>query len=116
VYHKKVIPPDVVIKKMRYQMKAKFDPFLLKLFNDIVGVYPAGTLVLLATDEIALVLTNNEKDMARPYVKIVGNRDGLLEEPIWCDLSSAENVERKIVRGIEPERFGINIKDFVLTD
>jgi len=116
VYHKKAIPPDVVISKMRYQMKAKFDPFLLKIFNEIVGVYPAGTMVLLATEEIGLVLTNNESNMARPYVKIVGNRDGLLAEPIWCDLSTAENVDRKILRGIDPARYGLDIKAFVLAD
>lgn len=116
VYIKKSISPDEVIKKMRYQMAVKFDPFLLKIFNDIIGVYPAGSLVLLTTEEIALVLTNNDDDRARPYIKIVGNRDGLLSEPIWVDLSQPDEKERKIVRMIEPERYGLDIKDFVLRD
>jgi len=116
VYIKKQIPPDEVIRKMRYQMNVKFDPFLLKIFNDVVGIYPAGSLVLLTTEEIALVLTNNENDLARPYVKIVGNRAGLLADPLWVDLSAADNLERRIVRYVDPARYGLDIKDFILTD
>ncbi len=116
VYLKKSLTPDVVFKKLRYQMSIKFDPFLLKLFNDIIGIYPAGSLVLLTTDEIALVLTNNDIDKSCPYVKIVGNREGLLKTPLWVDLTQPEHSERKIVRQVEPERYGLDIKDFVLKD
>jgi HD-GYP domain-containing protein (c-di-GMP phosphodiesterase class II) len=116
VYLKKAIPPDQVLKKMHYQMKVKFDPLLLKIFTDIIGIYPAGTLVLLTTDEIALVLTVNEKDKARPYVKIVGNREGLLETPEWVDLSLPEQAHRRIIRAIDPSRYGLDVRDFILTD
>lgn len=116
VYLKKGFSPDVVFKKLRYQMVIKFDPFLLKLFNDIIGIYPAGSLVLLSTDEIALVLTNNDVDQARPFVKIVGDRNGLMREPVWIDLSLPDQEERKIVRQIEPDRYGLDTKDFILKD
>ncbi|MFQ6007757.1 MAG: HD-GYP domain-containing protein, partial [Candidatus Zixiibacteriota bacterium] len=116
VYLKKAIPPDQVLKKMHYQMKVKFNPLLLKIFNDIIGIYPAGTLVLLTTDEIALVLTNNDKDKARPYVKIIGNKEGLLETPQWDDLSLPEHTHRRIVRMIDPSRYGLDIRDFILSD
>lgn len=116
VYLKKHFTPDTVLKKMRYQMSAKFDPFLLKLFNDIIGVYPAGSLVLLSTDELGLVLTNNETEPLRPFIKIVGDRAGLLGDPIWVDLSLPENADRQLLRQIEPERYGLDIKDFILED
>jgi HD-GYP domain-containing protein (c-di-GMP phosphodiesterase class II) len=116
IYLKKSIPPDEVVKKMRYQMKIKFDPFLLKLFNNIIGIYPAGSLVLLTTDEIALILTNNDIDRARPYVKIVGNRSGLLDKPIWVDLSQEGQEHRKLTRMLDPSRYGLDVKDFVLQD
>ena len=116
VYLKKSMTPDTVLKKMRYQMTAKFDPFLLKLFNDIIGVYPAGSLVLLSTDEIGLVLTNNETDPLRPYLKIVGDCDGLLADPLWIDLALPEHADRKLVRQIDPARYGLDIKDFILND
>jgi HD-GYP domain-containing protein (c-di-GMP phosphodiesterase class II) len=114
VYMKKQFTADVVLKKMRYQMQSKFDAFLLKIFNDIIGVYPAGSLVLLTTDEVALILTNNESEPLRPYIKIVGNREGLLDDPLWVDLSLPEHYKRKIVRMVEPERYGLSIRDFIL--
>ncbi len=116
IYLRNSLQPDQVLKKMSFQMKTKFDPFLLKLFNNIIGIYPAGTLVLLTTDELALVLTNNPDDLSRPYVKIVGNKQGLLETPLWVDLTLPENADRGIVRQIDPERYGLRTQDFVLED
>ncbi len=116
LYIKKAISPEDVIKKMQYQMSVKFDAFLLKIFNDIIGIYPTGSLVLLTTDEIALILANNDQDKAKPYIKVVGNRDGLLESPEWVDLSLEDNGNRKIIRKINPEHYNLNIKDFILED
>ena len=116
VYLKEPISPDEVLRKMHFQMKIKFDPFLLGLFNDIIGIYPAGTIVLLSTDELALVLTNNEQIKDRPFVKIVGNRSGLLEIPEWVDLSQEDQAHRRVVRRVEPERYGLDPKDFILRD
>lgn len=115
VYIKRKISPDNVLKKMRMHMKNKFDPFLLKLFHSVIGIYPAGTLVLLSTDEIALVLANND-EMDRPTVNLIGNIKGLLDEPIWVDLSKPENYHRTIIRLIEPENYGLNLRDFVIMD
>lgn len=116
LYVKKAIPPDEVLKKMHYQMKVKFDPFLLKVFTNIVGIYPAGTLVLLNTDELGLILTNNESNPAAPYIKIVGNKDGLLSEPIWADLTLPEHSDRKIIKMVDPARYGLSARDFILED
>lgn len=114
VYLKKSLETADVIKKMQYQMKVKFDEFLLKLFVNIIGVYPAGTMVLLSTDELAIILSNNETDKDKPYVKILGDHEKLFDQPLWADLSQPEHEERKIVRRVEPEKYGLDIKDFIL--
>ncbi|MDH4034096.1 MAG: HD domain-containing protein [candidate division Zixibacteria bacterium] len=116
IYIKKAIPADEVLRKMHFQMHAKFDAFLLKLFTDVVGIYPAGSLVLLSTDEVALILTNSETDRNRPYVKIIGNQQGPLSEPEWADLSLPEESARVVVRLIDPERYGLNTRDLILRD
>ena len=116
VYLKESIPPDKVLKKMQHQMKSKFDSFLLRIFTDVIGIYPSGSLVLLTTDEVALVLTNSDIDKSRPYVKIIGNADGILDTPEWVDLAAEFQSHRKIVRLIEPERYGMRIEDFILDD
>ncbi len=101
---------------MRFQMTIKFDPFLLKMFGDIIGIFPAGSLVLLNSEEIALVVTNSETDKSRPYVKIVANREGFLPEPEWADLSLPEQEHRKIIRQIDPEKYGLDLNLFILGD
>ncbi len=116
VYMKKSNPTDKVLAKMNNHMAVKFDPFLLKIFHDIIGVYPAGTFVLLSTEELALVLANNDTFKDRPYVKIVGNHDGLLDSSEWTDLSQPDQSHRRIVRMIDPEAHGLNVRDFVLDD
>ncbi|MFZ5980564.1 MAG: HD-GYP domain-containing protein [Candidatus Zixiibacteriota bacterium] len=116
VYMKRKFSPDEAFRKMRYQMQIKFDPFLLKIFNDIIGVYPAGTVVLLNTDEIAVVLTNNDTEKSRPFIKIVANRDGLLDKARWLDLAQPEYQDLRIIRTVDPERYGIDLKAFILQD
>jgi len=81
-----------------------------------MGIYPAGTLVLLSTDELGVVLTNNELHRDRPFVKIVGDRNGLQKEAIWADLTQPEHQHRSIVGMIEPERYGLNAREFILAD
>lgn len=116
VYMKKAIPPDEVLRKMMYQMNIKFDAFLLKMFVSIIGIYPAGTLILLSSDELAVVVQNNPENLARPVVKIVGDRKGPHTEYLTVNLMLVENAERKIVRIIDPKKYGIDIKSILLSD
>lgn len=116
VYLKKAIPPDEVLRKMMYQMSVKFDAFLLKLFVNVVGIYPAGTMILLSSDELAVVSKTNPANLSRPCVRIVGDRSGPFKEYPDLDLAQAENASRKIVRIIDPAKYKIDLKNFILSD
>ncbi len=116
VYIKKSIPPDEVLRKMMYQMTIKFDAFLLKLFVNIIGIYPSGTLVLLSTDELAVVSKNNPQDLSRPIIRLIGDRNKVFKEYPEADLSAPENFQRKIVRIIDPQKYNIDIKSIILSD
>jgi hypothetical protein len=72
--------------------------------------------VLLNTEELALVLANNDTAKGRPAVKIIGNADGLYDTAQWIDLATPDQAHREIVRLVEPDRYGLDIKDFVLRD
>jgi hypothetical protein len=86
------------------------------VFNDTVGLYPVGTLVLLSTEEIAVVVAGNEKHRDRPYLRIVGDKSGLIEPTIWADLTREEHRHRNIVRMIDPDRYGLNIRKLILAE
>lgn len=116
VYIKRQITPEEVLRKMMYQMTVKFDAFLLKLFINIIGIYPPGTMVMLSSDELAVVSKTNSGNLSRPVVKIIGNKEGTFEEYIETDLSTSENADKKIVRIIDPEKYDIDVKSIILSD
>ncbi len=116
VYIKKAIPPDEALRKLMYQMTVKFDAYLLKLFVNIIGIYPAGTMILLSTDELAVVSRTNPANLSRPIIRLVGDRKGPFQKYIDVDLSQPENSRRQIVRIIDPQKYHIDIKSIILTD
>ena len=75
-YRKKTVPVDEVIMQMMKLSGVKFDPHLLKVMINIVGIYPSGSLLLLDTGELALVTANNPDDIFRPEVKIIADTQG----------------------------------------
>ena len=116
VYFKKAIPPDEALRKMMYQMTVKFDAFLLKIFVNIVGIYPAGTMIFLSTDELVVVSKTNPANLSRPVVRLVGDRKGPFHQYPEADLSDPENSRRQIVRIIDPQKYNIDIKSIILAD
>ena len=116
VYIKKPIPTDEVLRKMMYQMTVKFDAFLLKLFVNIIGIYPAGTLVLLSSEELALVTKNNRDNLSRPQIRIIGDRFGPKKEFIEIDLSQPEQAGIGIQKIIDPGKHSIDLKTILQMD
>jgi len=116
VYIKKPIPTDEVLRKMMYQMTVKFEAFLLKLFVNIIGIYPAGTLVLLSSEELALVTGNNRDNLSRPQVKIIGDRSGPKKEFVEIDLSQPEHAGIGIQKIIDPGKHSIDLKTILQMD
>ncbi len=116
VYLGRAIPPDEVLRILMYQMTVKFNAILLKLFVNIVGVYPAGTMILLSSDELAIVTEKGQNNLARPVVKIVGDRSGPYESFFEIDLAAPENLSKQIVRVIDPTGYDIDIKSIILSE
>ncbi|WP_031436876.1 HD-GYP domain-containing protein [Methylobacter tundripaludum] len=69
-YHKGM-EPTVAIRKMFEWSKFHFNPKLLRTFIRIVGIYPVGTLVMLESGKIGVVIEQSETDMTRPLVRII---------------------------------------------
>ena len=54
----------------------RFDMRLVRRFGQLIGVYPVGNLVTLASGEIAVVVTTHAPDPHRPHIRIVIDRHG----------------------------------------
>ncbi|PKK83930.1 MAG: hypothetical protein CVT49_05760 [candidate division Zixibacteria bacterium HGW-Zixibacteria-1] len=116
LYIKKPIPPDEVLRKMMYQMNVKFDEFLIKLFVNIIGVYPPGTMVLMTGDRLAVIIRTNPGALSRPLIKVIGDKSGPYVQFEEIDLSVAEHADKRVIRIIDPSKYNIDIKNILLSD
>ena len=78
-------------------------------------MYPAGTVVLLDTNEIGVVVEHNSHDIFRPKVKIVADRDRKKVDGAVVDVSKREEGNDTyavgIVSALNPEEYGVNVAD-----
>ncbi len=114
-YRKTPFTPYEALHHMLIANKEKFDPLLIKAFVNTVGMYPAGTVVLLDTNEIGVVMEHNSHDIFRPKVKIVADRDRKRVSGAVVDVSHKEpgsdTYAVGIVSALSPEEYGINVAD-----
>ena len=116
VYIKTAVPPYEVLRKMWRLAGKGFDANIMKLFTNIMGIYPAGSLVLLDTEEVAVVYQNNADNIYRPKIKIIADRGGKKHDPVVYDLSEATGgtFSKNIVRVLDAEKDGIDVAGCVL--
>ncbi|HJS66900.1 MAG TPA: HD domain-containing phosphohydrolase [Nitrospiraceae bacterium] len=78
VYRREPISPSKVLRFMFEKAGKSFDSTLMKLFVTCVGIIPIGSLVMLDTNELAVVLkpAADPADAEHPYVKIIADATG----------------------------------------
>jgi HD-GYP domain-containing protein (c-di-GMP phosphodiesterase class II) len=81
------------------------------------GIYPVSTLVELNTGEVAVVIQQNQVRRLLPRLMVILGPDKTKNEfPATLDLLNApktpDGESYKIVRGIPPDSYGININEF----
>jgi putative nucleotidyltransferase with HDIG domain len=67
--------PTLAVRKMFEWSRAHFDPKLIQLFVRTIGIYPVGTLVMLESKRIAIVLNQDGRDLTRPVLRVVYDAD-----------------------------------------
>lgn len=116
----KPCPPDEAIRQLRESETSSYDTVLVRAFVNMMGIFPVSTLVILDTGELGVVVAPNPdpEAIARPMVRIIATPEGerIGEGPIR-DLMERESQSghfvRSIARSTDPERYGINVADFV---
>lgn len=81
--------PDEAMAKM-LSTKGEYDPTLLKLFVNWMGIYPVGTLVKLRSGEVCQVFAagGDPLKFQRPIVSVLKDSDGkLMGRPVLLDLA-----------------------------
>jgi HD-GYP domain-containing protein (c-di-GMP phosphodiesterase class II) len=113
VYHKKRLAGDEVITNMVNRAGTDFNPLLLKVFINTIGIYPVGSIVRLNTDELAIVSRTNLNALEKPEVKVIADRDGLRSEVKVVDLSAGEASEIYIKSVIDGQKYNIDPANYI---
>jgi len=88
IYRDQAMRRDRALSLMLTDSGTKFDPILLRMFTNMIGIYPIGTTVRLASGRLAVVVSpaSDPKNVHRPVVRPFTDAAGL-------EVSSAGHVE-----------------------
>jgi HD-GYP domain-containing protein (c-di-GMP phosphodiesterase class II) len=113
VYRKSAMSPDRALGYMLEGAGKDFDPILIKVFINMLGVYPIGTLLKLDNGDMALVISlSSQKGEKRPIVCLMEqDQDGVYQKGETIDLAKRDNQTGNYIREIKetyhPSTFGI---------
>jgi putative nucleotidyltransferase with HDIG domain len=110
--YQEAFPTDRILAVLQRNDGKQFEQHLVRRFVQLVGIYPAGNLVRLNTDEIAVVLRVHAPDPYRPRVRILVGREGnRLELPTDLNLWEVEPDSGRpsaIVAPLDPAQYEID--------
>ena len=115
VYNRSPLVPDKALSYMMKKSDTAFDSILLKTFVNVVGIYPVGTIVLLNTQEFAVVVRANANpaNIHRPCIKLITDSQGNETDGETIDLSWEEKIA--IVQSIDHRKYGIDVSKYFVS-
>jgi len=116
--YKKAIPLHEGIRMIYQGIKEDFNQLLVEHFIQCVGIYPAGTLVLLDSEEIGIVCAVNPGKLLRPNVMLIyQNPKTRYPQPFVVDLmekgEDSQWFKRTIVMPLDCRQWNIHVDDFL---
>jgi len=117
-YRKKDFTREEAINMMLEKSGTEFDPLILKVFVDMMGTCPIGTMVLLNSGEIAIVVEINQETvyMLRPKVKLITDEMGNKLDGEIVDLTEMDpktnKYTRTIVKSLDHDKYDIKASDY----
>ena len=111
-----ILPPQA-LQRVIAGSGTRFDPVIVRAFVQVMGRYPFGTLVRLNTREVGIVISSGRpgEGFKRPVVRLIVGRDNeRLDEAV--DLMNEDQHHRWIVKALNPENAGIDIRGAIFGD
>jgi putative nucleotidyltransferase with HDIG domain len=107
--YQEAFPTDRILAVLQRNDGAQFDQHRVRRFVQLVGIYPAGSLVRLDSGAMAVVVKVYAPDPYRPRVKIIGDRHGVqLERPYEVNLWEACDDPATVQAPLDPSACGID--------
>ena len=115
VYSRVPYVPDKALKFMLSRAGKAYDPILLKLFINCIGIYPAGSLLMLNTKELAVVMQSNPdpEKSSTPRIKVIADPEGNEIDGEIIDLSDPKT-GRSISDTLDPQKYKIDVTRYFM--
>lgn len=120
VYNRVPYSPEKALKFMLNKSGRAFDPILLKIFVNSIGIFPIGTLVLLDNNQLGVVVEANphpEKGQ-RPKVKVIMDMMGREQEDEVVDLAETDETtgdyRYNIIKIVDAKKYNIDVGRYFL--
>jgi len=120
VYNRFPYVSEKILGLMIERSGKDFDPILVKVFINMIGVYPLGTLVLLNTNEMGVVVQIQEDPemIDRPKVNLIYYSEGEYRKGKVVDLTEKDEgtgeYKRSIIKTLDPNEYNINVAEFLM--
>jgi HD-GYP domain-containing protein (c-di-GMP phosphodiesterase class II) len=112
------LSPPEAIKEMTAFSGSRLDPLVLRLFIEIMGPWPVGSLVILDSNELAITeAVRPGKSPYPPAVLLHQGSSGNLEKGSVVDLAECDekqNPRRRILSCFSPAAYGIQPTDYLI--
>jgi HD-GYP domain-containing protein (c-di-GMP phosphodiesterase class II) len=118
-YRSEPLSPALALQIMMERSGTYFDPLILKVFINTIGIYPVGTLLLLDKGQMCIVLETPEtSDARRPLgilIHYVTGGEFRKGERVDLSMLNPETGDylRNIVKTLHPAYYGIQPIDFL---
>ena len=118
-YRTTPISPDIALKMMLEEAGTVLDPIILKVFIEMIGIYPVGSFLILNSREVGLAVeTPKEAEDGRPVVLLLGkNENNQVIKKGYVNLSERDengHFRRSVVRCCHPADYGIQPADYLV--
>jgi HD-GYP domain-containing protein (c-di-GMP phosphodiesterase class II) len=104
---------DEAMEVLAKNSGSAFDPVLVRLFVQMLGVYPPRSVVRLSTGETGIVFKPGQADVLRPHVRVFADAAGSIIEPYDVDLTSAGTAASRIEACIDPTGLNVEVNDYL---
>jgi len=121
-YRPRAFSPDEALRLMWNKAGEDYDPLLLKVFINMVGLYPVGTILKLDTGELGLVVDySSEDERVRPEVMLLeDDGEGGFKSGDTVSLAERDQKTGSFLRNVlechHPAKLGVQPTDFFLKE
>jgi putative nucleotidyltransferase with HDIG domain len=111
-YHKG-LAPTVALKKLLEWSGTHLDEKLVHTFIRSMGIFPVGSLVMMESGRLAVVIEASEKDQTRPIVKVIYH--SRLKQYIPAEIIdlSKPTSQDSIKNSVDADKWRIKTSDFL---